>query len=76
MIAMFPPGCREIIEEALLIQSIPTALHLGDVQQRQPANVPQAERFRVIKGPCFANLVSIKFRYFGSVRMTSFIYPA
>lgn len=76
MIAMFHLGRREMIEEALVYQRIPTALHLGYVQQLQPANVPRAERSRFIKGPCFANLASIKFRYFGSVRMTPFIYPA
>ena len=58
MIAMFHLGRREMIEEALVYQRIPTALHLGYVQQLQPANVPRAERSRVIKGPCFANLAS------------------
>lgn len=76
MIAILHHGCREMVEEALLHQSLPTALNLGYVQQRQPANVPHAEIFRVIKGPCFANWVSIKVRYFGSVQMTPFIKPA
>ena len=76
MIAIFHLGRPEMNEEALAYQGIPTALHLGYVQQLQPANVPRAEKSRIIKGFCFANLASIKFRYFGSVRMTPFIYPA
>ena len=76
MMAMFDHGCHKMVKEASLYQSRPTALHLRQVLYSQPANVPQPERSRVIKGPCFANSVSAKFWYFGSVRMTPFIYQA